>query len=83
VVITNAHGQGRPIYAIRTDAAGDLTENRSAIAWMQERAGNYLQTPLVHGGPGYFCYHNGVLSVYQMATTAISGDVLHIRGAKP
>jgi outer membrane protein assembly factor BamB len=68
VVVTNAHGQGRPIFAVRTDAAGDLTENRSAIAWTQERAGNYMQTPLVHGGLGYFCYDNGVLSVYQMGT---------------
>ncbi len=68
VVITNAHGEGRPIFAIRTDAAGDLTKNRSAIAWMQERAGNYMQTPLLHGGLGYFCYDNGVLSVYGLAT---------------
>ena len=28
VVITSAHGQARPIYAIRTDASGDLTDNR-------------------------------------------------------
>ena len=68
VVITNAHGQGRPIFAVRTDAAGDITETHAGIAWMQERAGNYMQTPLVHGGLGYFCYDNGVLSVYQMAT---------------
>jgi outer membrane protein assembly factor BamB len=67
-VITNAHGQGRPIFAIRTDAAGDLTTNRSAIAWIQERAGNYMQTPLLHGGLGYFCYDNGVLTVYRLAT---------------
>jgi outer membrane protein assembly factor BamB len=68
VVITNAHGQGRPIFAVRTDAAGDITESHAGIAWMQERAGNYMQTPLVHGGLGYFCYDNGVLSVYQMTT---------------
>ncbi|MCX6626424.1 MAG: PQQ-binding-like beta-propeller repeat protein [Candidatus Solibacter sp.] len=68
VVITSAHGQGRPIYAIRTDAAGDLADNRSAIAWTQERAGNYTQTPLLEGGQGYFCHDNGVLTVYQLAT---------------
>ncbi len=67
-VITNAHGPGRPIYAIRTDAAGDLTRNRSAVAWTQERAGNYMQTPLLHGGLGYFCHDNGVLSVFRLAT---------------
>ena len=68
VVITGAHGQARPIFAIRTDAAGDLTDNRSAIAWTQERAGNYMQTPLLAGGLGYFCFDNGVLTVYQLAT---------------
>jgi outer membrane protein assembly factor BamB len=73
VVITSAHGAARPIYAIRTDASGDLTENRSAIAWTQERAGNYMQTPLLAGGLGYFCFDNGVLTVYQMA----SGEKLY------
>ncbi len=68
LVITNAHGSMRPIYAIRTNAAGDITENRSAIAWSQERAGNYMQTPLLHNGLAYFCFDNGVLSVYQLAT---------------
>jgi outer membrane protein assembly factor BamB len=68
VVITSAHGAARPIYAIRTDASGDLTDNRSAIAWTQERAGNYMQTPLLAGGLGYFCLDNGVLTVYQLAT---------------
>ena len=68
VVITGAHGQARPIFAIRTDAAGDLTDNRSAIAWTQERAGNYMQTPLLAGGLGYFCFDNGVLTVYQLAS---------------
>jgi outer membrane protein assembly factor BamB len=68
VVITSAHGAARPIYAIRTDASGDLTDNRSAIAWTQERAGNYMQTPLLDGGLGYFCFDTGVLTVYLMTT---------------
>jgi outer membrane protein assembly factor BamB len=68
VVITSAHGQSRPIYAIRTDAAGELTDKHSAIAWTQERAGNYMQTPLLAGGLGYFCFDTGVLTVYQLAT---------------
>jgi outer membrane protein assembly factor BamB len=68
IVITNAHGPGRPIYAIRTDAAGDITESRSGIAWSQDRAGNYMQTPLLHNGLGYFCFDNGILTVYQLAT---------------
>ncbi len=33
IVITNAHGQGRPIYAIKTDASGDITDSKTAMAW--------------------------------------------------
>ena len=68
IVITNAHGQRRPIYAIRTDASGDITENHTSIAWSVERAGNYMQTPLLHNSLAYFCFDNGILTVYQLAT---------------
>jgi outer membrane protein assembly factor BamB len=68
IVITNAHGQNRPIYAIRTDASGDITENHKGIAWSVDRAGNYMETPLLDGGLGYFCFDNGILTVYQLAT---------------
>jgi outer membrane protein assembly factor BamB len=68
VVITNAHGPGRPIYAIRIDAAGDLGEDPSGIAWQHERAGNYMQTPLLTGGLAYLCFDSGVLSVYELAS---------------
>ncbi len=68
IVITSAHGGGRPIYAIRPDAKGDLSKDRSAIAWTQERSGNYMQTPLLAGGLGYFCYDNGVLTVFELSS---------------
>ncbi len=68
IVITNAHGPGRPIYAIRTDASGDITGSKTAIAWSQERVGNYMQTPLLDNGIGYFCFDAGILTVYQLAT---------------
>ena len=68
VVVTNAHGKGQPIYAIRADAAGDITDNHTAIVWTEERGGNYMQTPLLDKGLGYFCFDSGVLSVYKMAT---------------
>lgn len=67
IVITNAHGPGRPIYAIRSDAAGDLSAKPDALAWKQERAGNYMQTPLLHDGIGYFCFDNGVLTTFQLS----------------
>jgi len=68
IVITNAHGSMRPIYAIRPNAVGDITQNRSPIVWSHDRGGNYMQTPLLHDGLAYFCYDNGVLSVYRLQT---------------
>jgi len=68
IVITNAHGSERPIYAIKTDAAGDITNSKDAFAWKLDRAGNYMQTPLLDGGLGYFCFDSGILTVYQLAT---------------
>jgi outer membrane protein assembly factor BamB len=68
IVITNAHGSKRPIYAIRTDAAGDITGSHTAIAWSVDLAGNYMQTPLLDKGIGYFCFDNGILTVYQLTT---------------
>ncbi|MBM3735744.1 MAG: pyrrolo-quinoline quinone [Acidobacteria bacterium] len=68
VIVTNAHGSSRPIYAIRTDASGDITGNKSAIAWSQDRVGTYMQTPVLHAGTGYFCLDNGVMTVFQLAT---------------
>ncbi len=58
IVVTHAHGPGRPIYAIRTDGT---------LAWTQERAGNYMPTPLLHDGLAYFCNDGAVLSVYRLA----------------
>ena len=68
IFITSAHGNKRPIYAIRTDAAGDITDSKTALAWSLPLAGNYMQTPLLDKGLGYFCFDNGVLTVYQLAT---------------
>jgi hypothetical protein len=68
VVVTQAHGPGRPIYAIRADASGDLASNRAAVAWTQERAGNYMPTPLLHDGLAYFCNDGAVMTVYRLAS---------------
>ncbi len=72
VVITSAHGTARPIYAIRLDAEGDI-QDTEYVAWQQERAGNYMQTPIVVHGIGYFCFDNGILSAYEME----SGELLY------
>ena len=72
IYITNAHGRQAPIYAIRTNARGDLTtpegEASPYLAWSQTREGAYMQTPLVYDGLLYNCRDNGVLSVYDAKT---------------
>ena len=68
VVVTSAHGSERPIYAIKTDVEGDITGKKEAMAWKQDKSGNYMQTPVIAGGIGYFCLDSGVLSAFQMAT---------------
>jgi outer membrane protein assembly factor BamB len=73
IIITNAHGSGRPIYAIRGDASGDITGSKTAIAWSVDRAGNYMQTPLLDRNIGYFCFDNGMLTTYQLS----SGEKLY------
>jgi outer membrane protein assembly factor BamB len=73
VFITNAHGPGSPVYAVRTSAKGDISlpEGKTSsehVAWSIERGGNYMQTPLVYGDLLYTCRDNGVLSVYRART---------------
>ena len=68
IVLTSAHGSERPIYAIKTDAQGTITPESPSVSWKQEKSGNYMQTPVLHNGIGYFCMDNGVLSVFQLAT---------------
>jgi len=73
VFVTNAHGPGSPIYAIRTTATGDISlpEGKTAsehVAWSVERGGNYMQTPLVYRDLLYTCRDNGVMSVYRART---------------
>jgi outer membrane protein assembly factor BamB len=73
VFITNAHGPGSPIFAVRATAQGDISlpQGQTAsehIAWSVERGGNYMQTPLVYGELLYTCRDNGVLSVYRART---------------
>jgi outer membrane protein assembly factor BamB len=71
--ITNAHGPGSPIYAIRVDARGDIslepgTSSNESVVWSIGRGGAYMQTPLVHDGLLYNCRDNGVLSCYRSKT---------------
>ncbi len=73
VFITNAHGPAAPIFAVRTDATGDISLAAGAhasdhIAWSQQREGAYMQTPILYGDHLYVCRDNGVLGVYEAET---------------
>ncbi|HEX9652748.1 MAG TPA: PQQ-binding-like beta-propeller repeat protein [bacterium] len=73
VYLTNAHGGGAPIYAVRLDATGDisLTDGVTAndhIVWSDPRNGNYMQTPLLYGEYLYTCKDGGVLTCYDAKT---------------
>jgi outer membrane protein assembly factor BamB len=73
VFITNAHGRMAPIYAVRTDARGDISlpageTTNAGIAWSTHREGAYMQTPVVYGDYLYVCRDNGVLSCYEAKT---------------
>jgi len=72
IFITNAHGGGSPVYAIRPGATGDISlkgdeASNEHIAWSR-RSGAYMQTPLVYGDHLYVCRDNGVLSVIEAKT---------------
>jgi outer membrane protein assembly factor BamB len=73
IFVTNAHGGQAPLYAIRPEAAGDISvsaESRSNryVAWSTPRNGAYMQTPLVYGDLLYSCSDRGVLKVYDART---------------
>jgi outer membrane protein assembly factor BamB len=68
ILITNAHGRLKPIYAIDPEAEGTLDPDHDAMVWFHERLGNYMQTPLVVGDLAYFCYDNGVVTVVDWRT---------------
>ncbi len=76
IFITNAHGLAAPVYAIKTDAIGDISlpEGESTnryIAWSRRNRGNYLQTVLVHRECLITCNDGGVMIVYEAKTGEI------------
>ncbi len=73
VYITQAHGPGSPVYAIRETATGDISlaadaTSNAAIAWSYPRGGGYMATPVIYGGLIYIVNYNGLLNVYDAKT---------------
>ncbi|QDT12657.1 sulfatase-like hydrolase/transferase [Planctomycetes bacterium K23_9] len=75
--ITNSHGGQSPIYAIKSDAKGNLSESESTSAesllWKVDRGGSYMSTPVVWGDYLYLGNTNGVVRCFH----AISGEKIY------
>lgn len=68
IFITNAHGGPNPIYAVRTDATGDLNieyvaAQQSGLQWYRKRDGTYMPTPIVVGDNIYVGNDRSILRV--------------------
>ncbi|MGD2108311.1 MAG: PQQ-binding-like beta-propeller repeat protein [Phycisphaerae bacterium] len=73
IFITNAHGPLNPIYAIRSNATGDITlkggkDANEFIAWSRPRRGCYIPTTIVYGGQLYVADDKGILTAYRATT---------------
>ncbi len=69
IVITNAHGGKSPLFAIRPEAAGDISlaegsTSNDSIAWSVPNGGSYISTPVVYAGYIYLANHNGMLRCF-------------------
>jgi len=66
-------GRGRPLYAIRPGAAGDISLEKDQtsnkfVAWSQARAGTYLPSPVAYEGGVYALTETGILSRFDART---------------
>ena len=73
VYITGGYPAGRPMYAFRPGATGDISlkpgqETNDFIAWRSSKGSPYTPTPIVYGDVLYVCSDNGVLSAYDAKT---------------
>ena len=73
IYINNAHGRYSPIYAVNTNATGDITLGEDEltnnhIVWSIKRGGAYMQTPLIYRNYLYNLQTNGMLTVFKAKT---------------
>jgi outer membrane protein assembly factor BamB len=66
-------GRGRPLYAVKPGASGDISLPRGEtagafVAWSQPRGGTYLPSPLAYDGGIYVLTENGILSRFEAKT---------------
>jgi outer membrane protein assembly factor BamB len=73
IVVSNAHGGKSPLFAIRPEAAGDISlaegsTSNDSIVWSVPNGGSYISTPVVYGGYIYLANHNGLLRCFDFKT---------------
>lgn len=78
ILVTQGHGGGMPVYAIRTSATGDITLQDSAtsnahVAWSSPRGGSYQPTAVAYRGLLYILRDNGVLRVRNV----VDGELIY------
>ncbi|MDO8836969.1 MAG: PQQ-binding-like beta-propeller repeat protein [Vicinamibacterales bacterium] len=66
-------GRGRPLYAIRPGAAGDISlksgeRSNASIVWSEPRAGTYLPTAVAYEGAVYSVTEAGILTRFDAKT---------------
>ena len=50
-----------PVFAIRPDQSGDLTNSEEAVLWSRDKNTPDVPSPLIHGDLVYLCRENGML----------------------
>jgi outer membrane protein assembly factor BamB len=73
IYITGGYPAGRPMYAFRPGAVGDISlqpgqETNEFIAWRSSKGSPYTPTPIIYGDLFYTCADNGVFSAYNAKT---------------
>jgi outer membrane protein assembly factor BamB len=78
IYFNSAHGSSSPIYAVNTNAEGEITleegqTSNSKIKWSMPRGGSYMQTLLLYDGYLYNLGWNGRIECYNPQ----SGEVIY------
>lgn len=73
LIVLSGGYRGRPIYALKTGAKGDISQPEGArsggfLAWRSEPGGPYTTTPLAYRGVLYAVRDEGILGAYDVAT---------------
>lgn len=66
-------GRGKPLFAIRPGAAGDISlgkdeSSNKYVVWSEARAGTYLPSPVAYEGAVYTLSETGILSRFDAGT---------------